>query len=172
MNNSVTFRQALKSDLSEIIHFPQNRMELFYFFPSASPPLTEKQFEKQLDERYESTVMLENMTDKTQPQLIGFANFYNVEKHNIAFLGNIILRGDKRQQGLGKRLVLAMMQAGIKHFGLKEIHLSCYEQNHPALALYKGLGFKIYASEKRPDPDNQPATMLHLKITAAAVPLK
>ncbi len=169
MTNSVTFRHARQADLAEIIHFPQNRMELFYFFPSASFPLTESQLKKQLNERYESTVMLENTSAQTQPQLIGFANFYNVDKHHIGFLGNIILRGDKRGQGFGKQLVQAMMHAGIKRFSLQEIHLSCYAQNHSALAFYQGLGFKPYAAELRPDPEQQLVKMIHLKIETAAV---
>lgn len=170
MNNSISFRHARKSDLPEIIRFPQNRMELFYFFPSASAPLTEEQLETQINERYESTVMLENTPGQEHRQVIGFANFYNVEKHNIGFLGNIILRGDKRRQGFGKQLVLAMMHAGIKRFSLQEIHLSCYAQNRSALAFYKGLGFKAYASEQRPDPDKQPLSMIHLKLKVVDVP--
>lgn len=158
MNTLVTFRQARKADLFEIVTFPMDRTELFYFFPSATYPLTVKQLEQQLCKRHQSTVMLSNK------QLIGFANFYNVLNRNIAFIGNVIIKPEKRGQGLGRKLIQTMITTGFSYFQLKEVHLSCYEKNISALLFYRHLGFKPYASETRYDPDNEPAEMIHLKV--------
>lgn len=158
ISNSLTFRSAIKSDFSEILRFPLNKTELFYFFPSATYPLTIKQLEKQLSTRHESNVMLENN------QLVGFANFYNVKKHQIAFIGNLIIKPEKRRQGLGRKLVLLMIAKGFKQLQLKEIHLSCYQQNTVALSFYKQTGFKAYAEEVRRDFNNQAVRLIHLKI--------
>lgn len=154
----LTFRKATKSDLSELIKFPLNRKELFYFFPSATSPLTNKQLEKQLDERYESTVMLDG------EQIVGFANFYNVQSYNIAFIGNIIIKPDRRREGLGKKLIRSMLTIGFKQLKLKEIHLSCYSDNTTALLFYNKLGFKPYAIEQRLNEEQNPVALIHLKL--------
>ncbi|MCU7939347.1 MAG: GNAT family N-acetyltransferase [gamma proteobacterium symbiont of Bathyaustriella thionipta] len=156
--HSLTFRSVVKSDLSEILRFPLNEIELFYFSPSVHFPLTIEQLETQLSTRHESTVMLENN------QVVGFANFYNVKNYQIAFIGNVIIKPEKRRQGLGKKLILMMIARGFKELQLKEIHLSCFQENTVALLFYKQLGFKTYAEETRLNAENQAMSLLHLKI--------
>ena len=163
MTPVITFRPAIKADLAEILTFPQDKTELFYFFPSATYPLTLEQLETQLSERHESTVMLQNSLLQ-EKGIIGFANFYNVENRNIAFIGNIIIRPDKRAQGLGRKLVQTMIISGFKRFNLNEVHLSCYKQNRSALLFYKQLGFKPYAIETRQDLNNLATDLIHLKV--------
>lgn len=158
ISNSLTFRSAIKSDLSEILHFPANKTELFYFSPSTNHPLTLEQLEKQLSTRHESTVILDSN------DVVGFANFYNVKKHRIAFIGNLIIKPEKRRQGLAKKLLLMMIDKGFKQLQLKEIHLSCFQQNSAALLFYKQLGFQTYAEETRLNSENQAMSLLHLKI--------
>lgn len=153
-----TFRAAQQSDLENVLKFPLNRTELFYFFPSAAYPLTLEQLEKQLSSRHESIIMLED------EQLVGFANFYNVEKHNIAFIGNVIIKPDKRRLGLGQKLLQQMINNGFTKLQLKEVHLSCYQDNIPALSFYKKIGFKIYAEEDRPDCNKQHTRLIHMRI--------
>ena len=164
MTSTITFRSATKADLAELVNFPQSRTELFYFFPSATYPLTPEQLEKQLNKRHESTVMLEK-SSLQEKEIIGFANFYNVKNRNIAFIGNIIIKPEKRGQGLGRKLVQTMIITGFKRLNLKEVHVSCYKQNTPALLFYKQLGFKPYATEIRQDLHNQETTdLIHLKV--------
>ena len=158
MTSIFTFRPAHKSDLIKILGFTLDEKELFYFFPSASYPLTLGQLENQINERHDSTIMLE------KKMIVGFANFYNVENRNIAFIGNVIIKPEKRRQGLGKKLMLLMINDGFKQLNLKEVHLSCYNNNTSALLFYKNLGFKPYAIETRQDFNNQPAALIHLKI--------
>jgi len=168
MTRTITFRPAAKADLAEIINFPQGRTELFYFFPSATYPLTLEQLERQLSEGHQSTVMLENTplqhSSLQKKEIIGFANFYNVENRNIAFIGNIIIRPDKRAQGLGRKLLQSMIISGFEQLKLNEVHLSCYKQNTSALLFYKQLGFKPYAIETRRDLNNLATDLIHLKV--------
>lgn len=159
MTTLYSFRRATHADLAEILQFPLNRTELFYFFPSATYPLTLKQLKQHLSTRYEATIMLQG------DQIVGFANFYNVQNQNIAFIGNVIIKPKKRRQGLGKKLLQTMIRTGFRQLQLKEIHLSCYKQNTSALLFYTHLGFKPYAIETRPDPEKQPAELIHLRIT-------
>lgn len=159
MISSITFRQAKRADLAEILNFPLNKTELFYFFPSAVYPLTLEQLYKQLNERHDSTIMLQ------EKQIVGFANFYNVENRNIAFIGNVIIKPEKRKQGFGKQLIQNMISTCFKQLNLAEVHLSCYNSNTKALLFYKQLGFKPYAIEAKQDFNNQPLALIHLKIT-------
>jgi len=57
-----------------------------------------------------------------------------------------------------------MMEKGFNQLQLKEIHLSCFQQNTAAMLFYKQLGFKGYAEETRLNSDNQAVSLLHLKI--------
>ncbi len=163
MFSPVSFRQATRADLEEILHFPLNETELFYFFPSAHYPLNIKQLDKQLSNRHESTVMIEH-TPQGKKSIIGFANFYNVENRNIAFIGNVIIKPEKRRQGFGKKLIKTMLNFGFEKLKLQEVHLSCYNANTKALLFYKNLGFESYAIETRKDLHKQPTALVHLKI--------
>ena len=160
------FRPTQSSDLKYILDFNLSRTELFYFSPSTHYPLTLEQLEQQLCKHHESIVMLE------EKEIVGFANFYKVDKHNIAFIGNLLIKPEKRKQGLGKQLLQYMIKYGFTKLHLKQVHLSCYQDNIPALSLYKSLGFKAYAYEDRPDlnanirhSDKQQTQLIHLRIT-------
>ena len=156
---TISFRPAEHSDLPELLAFPQSEEELFYFFPSAHSPLTLKQLQKQLSERHQSTAMLKN------GRLIGFANFYNVENRNLAFIGNIIIRPEERQKGYGGLLIKQMLKLGFEQLKLREIHLSCFNRNTSALLFYQHLGFSPYAWEVRRDYKQNPVLLIHLKLT-------
>ena len=163
MISTISFRAAEKADLSELLNFPLTQQELFYFFPSASFPLTLKQLEKQLSERHDSTVMIE-LDSSHKKIMIGFANFYNVENRNIAFIGNVIIKPEKRGQGFGKKLVQTMIHSGFEQLNLNEVHLSCYKDNTAALLFYKNLGFRAYATEVRKNFNDQAIELIHLRI--------
>ncbi len=96
--------------------------------------------------------------------MIGFANFYNVVKHNIGFIGNIIISPEKRRQGFEKKLIQSMLDNGFNQLQLKEIHLSCYKKNKVAIDLYSPLGFKVYAQKVRKDENNSATELFHLKL--------
>ena len=153
-----SFRVTQQSDLEQIAGFCLNKTELFYFFPSAAYPLTLEQLRKQFSRRHESIVMLED------ERIVVFANFYNVAKYNIAFIGNVIIRPDKRSLGLGQKLLRQMINNGFTKLQLKEVHLSCYQNNLSALSLYKKTGFKAYAIEERPDLNKQQTRLMHMRI--------
>ncbi len=163
MPGQISFRSAREADLIDIMAFPKDRTELFFFFPSATHPLTLERLRKQLCERHESTVMVEH-NSSSKDSIIGFANFYNVENRKIGFIGNAIIKPDKRGMGFGKQLIQAMIRSGFKQLKLNEVHLSCYKNNTSALSFYKHLGFKAYAKETRKDMDGKPTELIHLRL--------
>ncbi len=155
---NISFRPANQNDLPELLSFPQSEEELFYFFPSATSPLTLEQLQKQLSNRHQSTAMLKNN------RLIGFANFYNVENRKVAFIGNVIIHSEERRKSYGRLLIKQMLKLGFEQLQLREIHLSCFNSNTPALLFYQQLGFVPYAWEVRQDHRQHPVLMLHLKL--------
>lgn len=74
-------------------------------------------------------------------RIVGSADIRRGEKrkHHIGEIGIAIL-SSHRGQGLGRRLVEALI-AGGKRMGLRMLMLHCFENNVPALALYKKFGF-------------------------------
>jgi GNAT superfamily N-acetyltransferase len=57
-----------------------------------------------------------------------------------AWLEDLFVSADARRGGLGDALVrLAVQRAGLR--GARRIELDCFEDNHPALALYARNGF-------------------------------
>ncbi len=157
-NCLVSFHRADSEDLQNLLNFQLTQQEVFYFFPSADYPLTLRQLQKQLSNRHRSTVM------RLKGQLLGFANFYNVENRNIAFIGNVIINPTQRRKGYGGQLLQYMIKLGFDELKLNEVHLSCYSQNTQALLFYQQLGFKPYALERRKDFNNRPVIMLHLRL--------
>lgn len=158
--SGISFHPATSADLPELLTFPRSQEELFYFFPSASYPLTLQQLQKQLSKHHQSTIMLKDN------KVIGFANFYNVKNRNIAFIGNVIIKLEERQKGYGEQLLRHMIKLGFDELKLKELHLSCFNQNTKALLFYHQLGFKPYAWEVRQDYKQSDVIMLHLRLKA------
>ena len=75
--NYLSHRTVEVSDLKRICQFPKDEEELFFMFPKAEYPLTERQLEFAINSRFDSTVILFNNI------IVGFANFYEVrsEEH-------------------------------------------------------------------------------------------
>ena len=57
-----------------------------------------------------------------------------------AFLTEIYVRPDRRRRGLGRALLMAVLQTA-KDEGAGAVHLGAYPDNEAALALYRGAGF-------------------------------
>jgi ribosomal protein S18 acetylase RimI-like enzyme len=55
-----------------------------------------------------------------------------------------------REQGLGKALLLALIERATKECdGLEQIHLTVVSNNNSAKSLYVSLGFEVYGIEPR-----------------------
>ncbi len=101
---------------------------------------------------------------KRDDQTIGFANLSYIQKHNIAFLTNLIISKKFRRQGYGQQLIHYMQQLALTEFKVQQLHISCYQNNKPALNLYQKLGFHSYAQESRKDWQHNEAILIHLKL--------
>jgi len=99
-----------------------------------------------------------------QNTLIGFACLCPVKGYNIAFITNVIIKPDKRKQGYATKLLEHIIHYGWHQLKFKQIHISCYKNNQPALSLYKKIGFKSYKEQARLDRNLQDTSLIHLSI--------
>ena len=83
-------------------------------------------------------------------KLVGYINGYIVEntdiyyKEPVAYLDCLCIDKSVRKQGLGKKLIDEFTSI-VKQKGVKYIKLNAFENNIPAMNLYKKEGFEEYS---------------------------
>lgn len=73
---------------------------------------------------------------------LGFGQFW-MREAGVAHLARIILAPAARGQGLGATLCQLLMTAANRETGADTFTLRVYRDNHPALTIYEGLGFRV-----------------------------
>ena len=98
-------------------------------------------------------------------EVVGFANLYNFRDGETCFIGNVVVRPDRRGRGVGVYLVETMLALAFGKHRFNEVRVSCFSGNITALLLYAKLGFTPYAIEHRRDKQDNAVALIHLKIT-------
>ena len=150
-------REVNSADLEIICRFPQDETELFFMYPKSVFPLTIEQLKTAIDSRYDSTVILSNNA------VVGFANFHEVINDQYCSIGNVIINPAFRGKGFGTGLIKIMENIAVKKYKVKEIHISCFNQNVTGLLLYSKLGYTPFEIEKRLDKKLQPVALIKMK---------
>lgn len=153
----LTHRLVQTGDIPLICQFPQSEQELYFLFPKASYPLTVKQLQDAVNQRYDSTVVLQDT------RVVGFANFYICEPEGKCAIGNVVITPEARGHGVGRYLIETMIQIAITKHKAKEIQISCFNQNVAGLLLYQKLGFRPFAIEGRVDKQGKRVALIHMK---------
>jgi len=73
-------------------------------------------------------------------EALGFCQFY-VREEGVAHLARIILAPAARGQGLASTMCTLLMEQAAQRVNAHSFTLRVYRDNHPALAVYEGLGF-------------------------------
>lgn len=154
----IEIRAAVSDDLVAITNLLATPDELFLVYPKGRFPFTIPQAQKLFNERFEFTVLCDG--DK----IAGFANLYDRQQDEHAFIGNVFIAPEYRRQGLGKLLLNYMIKAAFAKYRFREVRLSVFSDNAPAVTLYESLGFRTYSSEQRLDPENRTRTLVHMKL--------
>jgi ribosomal protein S18 acetylase RimI-like enzyme len=154
---TVTFRPALPDDYPAICTLVPTEDELFLVYPRGRFPLTAEQLRELAATRQALTVAVDGA------QVIGFANLYDLVPNESAFIGNVVIAGDRRREGLGRRLVQHMLNIAGRDCHLPEVRISVFCHNAPALMLYAGLGFEPYALDVRRHPRGHDVPLLHMR---------
>lgn len=157
----IEIRAAVPDDLPAVTQLLTSRDELFLVYPNGHFPFTLAQARQLYNERFEFTVLCDNDT------IIGFGNLYDRYRDDYAFIGNVFIAPEFRQQGMGKLLLTYMIKAAFEKYRLQEVRLSVFADNQPAIALYQSFGFREYAAEERIDPDHQVKNLLHMKLASS-----
>jgi ribosomal protein S18 acetylase RimI-like enzyme len=150
-------REVTNEDIAVICSFPQDENELFFMFPKAIFPLTVEQLKSSVDNRFDSTVVLFEET------IVGFANFYEMIEEQYCTIGNVIVNAEYRGKGVGTYLIDIMEKIAISKYKVKEIRLSCFNQNVAGLLLYYKLGYIPYEIEKRSDKKSRTVATIKMK---------
>jgi ribosomal protein S18 acetylase RimI-like enzyme len=152
------FREANERDIDGIAKLITSKEELFYVHPKGRYPFTVDQVRELFRTRKELTVAVNGN------EIIGFANLYDYVPEKSAFIGNVVIDKRFRGKGVGKDIVSRMLKLCYNKHNLKEVRISVFTDNTPALLLYNSLGFIPYELEERENPQGNRVALLHLKL--------
>jgi len=157
------FSRAVEpDDIPRICKFPQNPEELYFLFPKATYPLTPEQLRISIEQRFGSTVVLD------QGQVCGFANLYAMRPTGACAIGNVIVAPDARGKGVGKYLVETMIRSAFHEHGAHSVQIACFNGNVSGLLLYQKLGFEPYMIEPRLDHNGRRVALVRMRLSEAA----
>jgi ribosomal protein S18 acetylase RimI-like enzyme len=154
----IRFRPAGLEDYPAVCRLITSPAELVRVFPSGSWPFNMRQLHYIAEKRTDLTVVTDN------DEVVGFANLYDMAPRKRAFIGNVILKASHRRQGIGKCLVQHMLDRVFTLHELPEARISVFEDNTPALTLYRQLGFKTCGRELRKVSDGRAVDLLQMKL--------
>jgi ribosomal protein S18 acetylase RimI-like enzyme len=152
------FRKATAQDYDAIVRLVPTEGELFLVYPKGEHPFTVEQVHLLAESRKELTVVVE------KGEVIGFANLYDVQPGQWAFIGNVVVAKDYRGRGIGRLLVAHMIRQAFEIHNVKEVRISVFNSNTPALLLYKGMNFIPYAIDERTSPSGIRAGLIHMRL--------
>jgi ribosomal protein S18 acetylase RimI-like enzyme len=152
------FREATENDFEGISKLVKSHKELFLIYPSGRYPFTVAQVRELYQTRKELTVAVDGN------ETIGFANLYDYEPSQSAFIGNVVIDKSYRGRGLGKEIMSYMLKIAYEKHNLPEVRISVFSENTPALLLYSSLGFAPYEIEERKNPQGNRVALIHLKM--------
>jgi ribosomal protein S18 acetylase RimI-like enzyme len=90
-------------------------------------------------------------------EMLAFGQIY--ERHGRINLARLVVSPHRRGQGIGKQLILLLMEKGQEDFPLTEFSLYVYEDNYPARSCYAGVGFE---QRDHPEDDELPDTCIYM----------
>lgn len=107
-------------------------MREFDYYPETNPEQQRKFLSFLLEKGGNVYVFLEG------EEVIGFASVYKEKKPNNYFIESIYVIPEKRNQGIGKKLLLAVTKDYSSHY----LNLETNVVNHSAIRFYKKAGFE------------------------------
>lgn len=128
---------ATEADISHLMSwFPTERSVDIWGGPKFRYPFTPETFQEDVHWRDMDTYCLVDAGG----EMLAFGQIY--ERHGRINLARLVVSPERRGQGIGRQLVLLLMDEGRGSFALQEYSLFVYKDNYPAKACYAGLGFE------------------------------
>lgn len=154
----MNLREATPEDYENIVRLVPSPEELFLVYPKGKHPFSVSQLCALVDTRKELTVAVRN------GEVIGFANLYDLQAGQWAFIGNVVIGRAFRGKGFGRKLIAHMTGVAFEKYKLPEVRISVFSENVPALLLYTSLGFGPYSIEERQNPAGRRVALIHMKL--------
>lgn len=141
----LSVRRRTEVDLSTVVGWIPDAGALYFFTgPRLVWPLTIEQLAAMdADESLTAWMVLD---ERTQP--VGHFDLTVVDR--IARLGRVVIDPAQRGRGLGRELVGLTVQTA-RALGADELRLNVITDNHPAVRIYEGAGFRSLPQSARPD---------------------
>lgn len=152
------YRAVRPEDHRRLVEFVAGRKEQFLVFPGSRHPFSVRQFAALLEQRIEPTVLL------VDEQVAGFGCLYKLRAPRSVYIGNVMIDPDRRGQGLGRRMVLQLIDVAFRRYEVEQVRVSIFAHNTGALLACTRGGFRPYAVRERLDPNGNPVALLHLRI--------
>ena len=153
----LSHRPATACDLPQVVAIPQDAEELFFCYPKGSWPFTVAQLAEAVAAREASTVV------ELDGRIAAFANFYASRRGEYCALGNVMVAGWARGQGVAHYLIAQMEHIAREQFAAPEMQLSCFNANSAGLLLYPKLGYEVYGVEERRNHLQQRVALLQFR---------
>lgn len=141
----ISIRSAIADDVKKIIQFDINTLENAKYFHMTSDEVvhpSEEQWQKRIVKFQEDSGSL-ILIAEFDNQLIGKLEFRSGQKkatlHSAYF--DMAVHPDFQNQGIGAVLLNSLIDWAKTHPTIEVIKLDVAEENSPAIALYKKLGF-------------------------------
>lgn len=132
------FRHADQEDFSIIATMPQNQEELFFMYPKGKFPISAENLKEVASRRFSPTVITH------MDEVVGYCNFYEVNKGRDCWLGNVIIHPDFRSKSAGAFLLKTMKDIACTKYNARELKVVCHNTNTRALLFYHKHGFKPF----------------------------
>lgn len=152
-------REATADDFENVVRLLPSREDLFLVYPKGTHPFTVGQLEELAKVRKELTVGV------MDGEVVAFANLYDLQALQWAFIGNVVIGRTYRGRGLGQRLVDHMVRVAFEKYGVPEARISVFSENTPAVLLYASLGFKPCSIEARQHPSGRRVALIHMAVS-------
>ena len=150
-------REASTEDFDGIVRLVPSQEELFLIYPKGKHPFSVDQLRALAEVRKELTTVRNGET-------IGFANLYDIQQGQWAFIGNVVIARGFRGQGTGRLLVSHMSRRAFDTYDVREVRISVFNDNTPALLLYADMHFHPYAVEERTNPSGTRVGLIHMRL--------
>ncbi|MFQ5546762.1 MAG: GNAT family N-acetyltransferase [Woeseia sp.] len=145
---------AAESDVDHLMTwFPSKRSVAIWGGPKFRYPFTPETFREDMHWRQIASYCLAD----AGTEVLAFGQIY--ERHGRINLARLVVSPDRRGEGLGKRLIMLLMEKGREIFSLGEFSLYVYADNRAAKACYLAMGFE---ERQYPDGDDIPANCIYM----------
>lgn len=131
-------------DAHEIADWVESREQLRWVAPSTDVPLTPAKVVAWKKSGGEAFVLVTG--DQPEPIAYGELNPMRNAPHDL-WLGHLIVRPDRRGQGVGRTLLTRLLELAFGRYAAKRVMLVVFPDNVAAIECYRRVGFQVIREE-------------------------